>query len=71
MLSKIDALTSQYRKVIIQPNCDLAIGNDQQNNAMIWQNFWAEELIEDFTIFCQRPSNSILYFSKRQYYYCG
>ncbi|MGA2682230.1 MAG: hypothetical protein ABSF44_10590 [Candidatus Bathyarchaeia archaeon] len=55
MLSKIDALTSQYRKLIIQPNGGLAIGNDQQNNVMISQNFKAEELIGDFNIFCQLP----------------
>jgi hypothetical protein len=55
MLNKIDALTSQYRNLIIQPNGDLSIGNDQQNNVMISQNFKADELIEDFTIFCQLP----------------
>ena len=55
MLSKIDALTSEYWKLIIQPNGGLAIGNEQQNNVMISQNFKADELIEDFTIFCQLP----------------
>ena len=55
MLSKIDALTSQYRDLIIQSDGGLAIGNQQQNELMISNNFTSEELTQDFNIFCQLP----------------
>lgn len=55
MLSKIEALTSQYRNLIIQPNGALAIGNQQQNELLISNNFTSEELTQDFSIFCQLP----------------
>ncbi len=55
MLNKIDDLTRQYRDLIIRPNGSLAIGNQQQNELMISNNFTSEELTQDFNMFCQLP----------------
>jgi hypothetical protein len=55
MLSKIDALTSQLRKLIIQPDDSLTIGNSEQNKLLIFNNFTSDELVQDFKVFCQLP----------------
>lgn len=55
MLGKIDALTRQYRNLVIKPDGSLGIGNAEQQKMMISSNFKPEDLIQDFKIFCQLP----------------